>query len=100
MWSTAKSAVIKNDYEAPQERDTTQPKQSAAQAWCKVKYNEMRGNVNPVTGYVMVDKPDRKDWFSEYSMECVDKGLSQKDITANVLPWHEERQRKLPRTKT
>ena len=44
-------------------------KEQTAIDWCRHKYLLDIGNRDPCSGHIMVEKPDRLDWYSEFRMD-------------------------------
>ena len=91
VFSAAKKAVERgepqemHDVEKEKCDGTRQYKESQAVNWCRAKYKENMDhgqNRDPVGGNIMVDKPDRVDWYSEFVMDEEATGVSKDKIAA------------------
>ena len=76
-FSAAKLAVVNGTIDVCKPCTTSDSKEVGARNWCVQKYHENAGNCHPDTGHIMVDKPDRLDWYHEFSMDQKAKGLDE-----------------------
>jgi hypothetical protein len=79
VWSAARKALgtgqsTKADV---MERGQGEMKGDDAAAWIREKLKENDGNVSPVTGRVMLERPDRIALYSEFSMDRDTEGKTE-----------------------
>jgi hypothetical protein len=85
VWAAARKAVglgyitkIDDDKDDGKDgRGQGEKKSDDAAAWINEKLAENDGNASPLTGRIMMDRPDRMEWYSEYSMDR--ENVNQKD---------------------
>ena len=94
VWYVARRAVANGDLVeegAPKEHTGRGVnKQEVAKAWCTAKYLENVNSVDPGGGQIMVDKPDRTEWYAEFCMDQNTQGLLKKEEHAAPRTFFKE----------
>ena len=81
LWSDATRSVSNGDMEDVGRAESEgEKKQEESKFWCRLKYKDNAGSICPSSGMIMVEKPDRKDWYSEFCMDQRGSGVEEKDI--------------------